>query len=139
MSPRRSRAAALSLAALSLVAAASGGSSQAAGSAEAAAAAKGSPSRLLVTASEFSYVLSRAKLPPGPALIELYNGGEDPHNLRIKRQGRKRVWRTPRLEPAEVGEVELRLRRGRRYVLWCSLPAHRERGMEAKLRARRRG
>jgi hypothetical protein len=133
----RPRAAALSLATLAF-AAASIGSSAAAGSAETGAEAKGSPTRMLVSASEFGDVHSRAKLPPGPALIELYNGGEDPHNLRIKRQGRKRVWRVPRLEPGGVGEVELRLRRGRRYVLWCSLPAHRERGMEAKLRARRR-
>jgi hypothetical protein len=121
------------------VAAASIGSSSAAGLGDAGAATTGSPSRMLVTANEFNYILSRTRLAPGPALIELYNGGEDPHNLRIKRQGRKRVWRIQRLEPGAVGEVELRLRRGRRYVLWCSLPTHRERGMEAKLRARRRG
>ncbi len=96
------------------------------------------PSRMLVTASEFRYVLSRATIAPGPALIEMYNRGEDPHNLRIKRLGRKRVWRIPRTEPGESGELELRLRRGRRYLLWCSLPAHRERGMDAELRARRK-
>jgi hypothetical protein len=101
------------------------------------AAAERTPSRLLVTASEWRYVLSRAKLRGGPAIIQLYNGGEDPHNLRIRRASGGAVRRIATLEPGEAGSVELRLGRGKRYRLWCSLPEHRDRGMKATLKVAR--
>lgn len=96
------------------------------------------PSRLLVNASEWTYVLSRAELPPGPSIVELYNRGEDPHDLTMKRNGGPRTWTVGETLPGEGGAIELRLRRGSRYRLWCTLPAHRERGMEAKLKVTRK-
>jgi hypothetical protein len=101
------------------------------------AAADRTPARLLVTASEWRYVLSQAKLPRGPAIIQLYNGGEDPHNLRIRRASGGAVRRIGKLNPGEAGSVELRLSRGKRYRLWCSLPQHRDRGMKATLKVAR--
>ena len=95
------------------------------------------PARLLVTASEWRYVLSQPKLPRGPAIIQLFNGGEDPHNLRIRRASGGAVRRIAMLEPGEAGSVELRLGRGKRYRLWCSLPEHRDRGMKATLKVAR--
>ena len=102
------------------------------------AAAERTPSRLLVTASEWRYVLSQGKLPGGPAIVQLYNGGEDPHNLRIRRASGGAVRRIGQLDPGEAGSVELRLGRGKRYRLWCSLPEHRDRGMRATLKVQRR-
>ena len=96
------------------------------------------PSRLLVNASEWTYVLSRAELPPGPSIVELYNRGEDAHDLTMKRNGGTRTWTVGETLPGEGGAIELRLRRGSRYRLWCTLPAHRERGMEAKLKVTRK-
>jgi hypothetical protein len=95
------------------------------------------PARLLVTASEWRYVLSQPKLPRGPAIIQLFNGGEDPHDLRIRRASGGAVRRVAKVGPSGTGAVELRLSRGRRYRLWCSPPQHRERGMKATLKVAR--
>ena len=96
------------------------------------------PERLLVTAREFSLSLSRTKLEPGDAIVELYDFGEDPHDLRIQRVGGPTVFAIPEILPGETGSVELRLRKRSRYRLWCSLPEHVERGMYASLRTSRR-
>ena len=60
--------------------------------------------RLFVSAKEFSLVLSRQALRPGSARIQLYNAGEDGHDLRLKRIGGTRTLsiRTPR-GPAACG------------------------------------
>ena len=96
------------------------------------------PERLLVTAREFSLSLSRTKLEAGPAIVELYDFGEDPHDLRIQRVGGPTVFAIPKVLPGETGRVDLRLRKRSRYRLWCSLPEHVERGMYASLRTSRR-
>jgi plastocyanin len=95
------------------------------------------PSRLLVTASEWNLVLSRAELDPGEAIVQLYNRGEDPHNLRIRRQAGGAVRRVAEQEPAATGQLEMRFKKGARYKLWCSLEGHEELGMKATLRVRR--
>lgn len=96
------------------------------------------PSRILVTASEWSILLSQPKLPAGPSLLEFRNRGEDPHDLRIRRLGGKRVRQLPEIGPGALTDLELRLRRGSSYRLWCSLDGHRELGMQAKLRVTRK-
>jgi hypothetical protein len=93
------------------------------------------PARLLVEAREFNLALSRGTVTAGPAIVQLANRGEDPHDLRLTRlrgRGRGRVASTP---PGEVGEWEGRLRRGR-YRLVCTLEGHRRLGMRAILRVR---
>jgi hypothetical protein len=102
------------------------------------AAAERTPSRLLVTASEWRFVLSKGKIRGGPAIVQLYNSGEDPHNLRIRRASGGAVRRIGQLDPGEAGSVQLRLGRGKRYRLWCSLPQHRDRGMKATLKVARK-
>ena len=96
------------------------------------------PARLLVTAEEWRLRLSRPKLRAGRAVIQLYNRGEDVHDLRMRRVGRGRVIGTPETAPGDVARLRTRLRRGRRYNLWCSIPGHREAGMEARLEVRKR-
>jgi len=96
------------------------------------------PNRMLVRATEYDLTLSRSEIGPGPALIQLYNGGEDAHNLQIRRQKGGPVHAVEELEPGETGSVELRLRKGVRYRLWCSLQNHRDLGMEAGLRVKRK-
>ena len=95
------------------------------------------PERLLVTAREFSLQLSRAKLSPGDGIAELYNFGEDPHDLWIQRVGGPTIYQVPETLPGETNRVEVRLRKRSRYRLWCSLPDHVERGMFASLRVGR--
>jgi plastocyanin len=86
---------------------------------------------------EFGFVLTKTKAGPGPAIIEYTNTGEDDHDLKMKRLGSKRVWELPRLAHGTSDRIEIDLKPDSRYVLWCSLPDHRERGMEATLRVRR--
>jgi hypothetical protein len=77
---------------------------------------------------------------PGPAELEYQNDGEDPHDLKIKRKGTRRVLSIAELAPQTVSpELDLRLKRGARYVMWCSTldGAHRLAGMEATMRVRR--
>lgn len=96
------------------------------------------PSRLLVNSMEWSYVLSRSELPPGPAIVDLYNRGEDPHDLMIRRIGGTAERSAGVTAPGQLATIEMKLRRGSRYELWCTLDEHRERGMEATLKVTRK-
>jgi hypothetical protein len=112
-----------------------------AGSAEAAAKPKpveDPPARLLVTAREWSLALSKQKIEPGPAIVQLYDFGEDPHDLAIQRVGGAKIFKIPEILPGDTGTLSLRLRKASRYRLWCSLPEHAERGMTASLRTARK-
>jgi hypothetical protein len=95
------------------------------------------PTRVLVRAQEFNLLLSRLRADPGSAVIQYYNDGEDSHDLVVQRASDPDAVAIPELPPGELGELALELRRRSRYVMWCSLPNHRELGMEATLRVRR--
>jgi plastocyanin len=96
------------------------------------------PTRLLVRGYEFDLLLSSLKVNPGDAIVQFANAGEDSHDLQIQRVGDSDQFAIGELPPGDVGEVALHLRRDSRYVMWCSLPNHRELGMEASLRVRRK-
>lgn len=72
----------------------------------------------------------------GPAILELANFGEDPHDLRLQRVGGRHIWGTPVAQPGEQHDLVATLPPGR-YVLWCSVADHRARGMRATLVVRR--
>ena len=95
-----------------------------------------SPARLQVSADEFSYTLSRPSLVAGPAIVELVNYGEDAHDLRFRRVGGTRTYVVGKTRPGGRAELEARLLPGR-FVLWCSLPDHRRRGMSGTFLVRR--
>jgi len=92
-------------------------------------------SRLFVNAKEFSLVLSQQTLRPGAVRIQLYNAGEDAHDLRLQRVGGKKALRIAETTPGHVTELEAMLRSGK-WKLWCSLPEHRKLGMRATLTVR---
>lgn len=96
------------------------------------------PSRLLVTAREYNLTLSQAKLGGGDAIVQLYDYGEDPHDLMLQRVGGERRFSLGVVLPGEVGELRLRLKRRSTYTLWCSFADHAARGMTATLRTKRR-
>ncbi len=101
-----------------------------------AAAAPRQPARVQVSADEFRLVLSRAKVPAGPAIVGLVNFGEDDHDLALRRQASgARTWRVRTVRPGEFRERQLRLAIGR-YQLWCTIADHRALGMRATLRVR---
>jgi uncharacterized cupredoxin-like copper-binding protein len=103
-------------------------------------AAAGQETKIGVRATEWDLTLTRVAVSPGDAEIEYQNSGEDPHDLRIRRRGSDRVRSVAELEPGGVDELDLRLKRDSRYVMWCSTldGEHRQLGMEAELRVKRR-
>jgi hypothetical protein len=92
------------------------------------------PGRLQVVAREFRYQLSRTQLRSGRwSIIELYNLGEDEHDLRLQRIGGRKVWGLPKVLPGQRKVFGAKLPVGR-YRLWCSLADHDARGMHAQLK-----
>jgi plastocyanin len=83
-------------------------------------------------AKEFSFGLSRSSVKAGPAVIELANFGQDPHDLRLQRVGSRHIAGTPVVAPGKRGELSVKLVRGR-YSFWCSVANHRRLGMRATL------
>lgn len=91
------------------------------------------PSRMQVTASEFDFVLSRAKLRQSRLIVQLVNLGEDPHDLALRRTAAgARTYLTPEVAPGEDRSISFRLYPGR-YELWCTIADHRALGMRATL------
>jgi hypothetical protein len=99
------------------------------------ASGRPAPARLQVSADEFSFAESRAQVRAGVVIIQLVNYGEDDHDLAVRGVGRSRVHRMGIVHPGGARDIELRLAPGR-YILWCTLPGHRARGMEAGLRVK---
>jgi plastocyanin len=97
------------------------------------------PTRVGVRGDEFSLVLSRTRVAPGPAVIQFQNSGEDPHDLKLQRMGGARELGTGELGPGEFASLpQIRLKRASSYRLWCSLENHVSYGMEATLKVKRR-
>jgi hypothetical protein len=98
------------------------------------------PARMLVTADEWMLIASRQSIRAGRVQVQLYNRGEDAHDIaarRVNRLGERvgRTWRIRETRPGELGEATWRLRSGK-YRLWCALSAHEAAGMRASLRVR---
>jgi hypothetical protein len=97
----------------------------------------GPPARLLATSLEISPTqlqlqLSRASLAAGATIVEQYNGGSDPHNLVLERQGTV-AFSYPSLDPGGDQRQTLNLTRGT-WTLYCSLLDHKALGMQATLK-----
>jgi plastocyanin len=89
-------------------------------------------SRVQVSAREFNFSLSRQTTRAGQTVLELVNFGEDPHDLRLRRVGGKRVYRVATTAPGKRSGLDFRTLPGR-YILWCSIGDHRRLGMSAVL------
>ena len=96
------------------------------------ASATVNPTRVQVSAKEFFFALSRRTVVAGPAIVELVNFGEDPHDLRMQRIGGGRLWKTPLVFPGAYYDLNATLVTGK-YRLWCSVANHRQLGMETVL------
>jgi uncharacterized cupredoxin-like copper-binding protein len=104
------------------------------------APANAAPARMLVTADEWMLLASRQRIAAGKLEIQLYNRGEDAHDLAARRVARDgelvgRTFRVRETRPGDLGEATWSLKSGK-YSLWCTLPGHRAAGMRATLRAR---
>jgi uncharacterized cupredoxin-like copper-binding protein len=88
---------------------------------------------MLVYAQEWSLWASRASLPHGRVIVQLWNRGQDAHDLRVRRLDRRgrMVGRGQALAVTESGaraQGSWRLTPGR-YELYCAMPGHFQRGM----------
>lgn len=104
----------------------------------AAAAAAPAPAHLLVYAQEWSLWPSRSSVPAGTVIVQLWNRGQDAHDLRIRRQNTRGQMFGPVLDgvritlSGQVSQAIWHLKAGR-YELYCSMPGHLKMGMHTRL------
>jgi plastocyanin len=92
--------------------------------------------RVQVSAKEFWFSLSRRTVVSGPVIVQLVNFGEDDHDLRVRRVGGTRTYKTPDLQPGAYFDLDLKLVPGR-YKFWCSIANHESLGMKTFLTVRK--
>lgn len=108
----------------------------------AAATTPKGPAHLLVYAQEWSLWPSTTKLPAGTIDVELWNRGEDAHDLRIRRLNSAGQMAGPidgavRVTPSgEISHAVWHLKPGH-YEVYCSLPGHLAMGMHTTITIRR--
>jgi plastocyanin len=96
------------------------------------------PAHLLVCAQEWSLWPSRTSVPAGTVIVELWNRGQDAHDLRIRRLSARghmigSVLDAVRITPSgHISQATWHLSSGR-YELYCSMPGHLQMGMHARL------
>lgn len=99
-------------------------------------AASRAPARMLVYAQEWSLWPSRNAVPAGRVTVQLWNRGQDAHDLRVRRVSHGRMIGAAQgvavTQSGALGSATWSLAPGR-YELYCSLPGHRMRGMHTTL------
>jgi hypothetical protein len=98
------------------------------------------PARMLVYAQEWSLYPSRGAIPAGRVVVQLWNRGQDAHDVRIRRLDRHghMIGRPQGVRVTQSGrlrEASWRLTPGR-YELYCSMPGHLRLGMHSRLLVR---
>jgi plastocyanin len=84
-----------------------------------------------VAASEFKFVLGGEPDGPGEYAFKLTNDGQTGHDLVVEGPG-VRDERTPVIDPGESADLDVDLQAGE-YTLYCSVPGHRDAGMETTI------
>ncbi len=97
------------------------------------------PAHMLVYAQEWSLWPSRTSLPSGRVVVQLWNRGQDAHDLHVRRVARGRMVGRAQAAPVTlsgaVTQASWALRSGL-YELYCSMPGHLARGMHVLVRVR---
>ncbi len=97
------------------------------------------PAHLLVYAQEWSLWPSRTSVPAGAVIVQLWNRGQDSHDLRIRKLDARGQMVGPilgavRITPSgQLSQSTWHLKAGR-YEICCSLPGHLMMGMHTRLR-----
>jgi hypothetical protein len=100
------------------------------------AAAVARPTAVGVGEREWRIALYRPWVPAGLVKFNVKNFGEDGHDFVVRNARGVTRARLPELGAGETASVTARLMRRGRYTVYCSLPGHRELGMQAVLRVR---
>lgn len=103
--------------------------------------ARPAPTNLLITASDgahWSLVPSRTRLPAGTIHVELWNDGQDVHDVEVQRVNAAGEMTGPILasvhptDPGDITHATWHLKVGR-YELYCSMPGHFAMGMHSEI------
>jgi plastocyanin len=86
---------------------------------------------IVVTGTEYKFELSRSKLAPGAYTFKLDNAGKQPHNLTVAGPQVSNE-ATPTIPGGKSATVDATLVAGT-YDLYCSVPGHKQLGMDVKL------
>jgi uncharacterized cupredoxin-like copper-binding protein len=89
------------------------------------------PRTITISGTEFAFAVSATELSPGSYVLELRNEGQLGHDLAIEGPGVDEE-KTPVIDPGATADLEVELESGD-YELWCTVPGHRDAGMEAEL------
>ena len=81
---------------------------------------------------EYSFTLSRTRVPAGKVILELVNHGQDEHNLNAALAEQAPAGSLPDTSAGAVRDQTVELRPGS-YTLFCSLSGHASKGMKATL------
>jgi plastocyanin len=93
------------------------------------------PAHVQVTATEYHLALSQTEVPAGEVIVNFVNDGQDEHNLHTAESAAAGAESSSLFEAAKSGahpELAINMHAGT-YTLFCSLPGHRAKGMEATL------
>jgi hypothetical protein len=98
------------------------------------------PARMLVYAQEWSLTPSRPSVPAGRVTVQLWNRGEDAHDLRIRRLNSAgamvgRIQGVALTQSGGLHQATWKLGHGT-YEMYCSLPGHLMRGMHVRIKVR---
>jgi uncharacterized cupredoxin-like copper-binding protein len=97
------------------------------------------PARLLVYAQEWSLWPSRPSVRAGKVIVQLWNRGQDAHDLRIRRLSHGAMTGTTQgdavTQSGKVSQASWHLAPGT-YELYCSMPNHLKRGMHTRITVR---
>jgi len=103
------------------------------------AASQRAPAHLLVYAQEWSLWPSRGSVPAGTVIVQLWNRGQDAHDLRIRRLSHGamvgRAQSDAITQSGKVSQASWHLSPGT-YELYCSMPGHLKRGMHTRITVR---
>jgi uncharacterized cupredoxin-like copper-binding protein len=95
-----------------------------------ATAATAAPTMVKVSETEFKIKLPKTSVPAGSYAFDVQNDGQAPHDLVVKGAGVDE--RTKTLNAGESATLKVDLEPGT-YELYCSLPGHKQAGMDLKL------
>ena len=118
-------------AALALGATACGGSSGGGSSSAGSGGGDGSGAPIDATLKDFSITLSKAHVAPGTYTFHVFNNGPSSHNLTVDGPGVS-AQGTPTFPAGGTETLTVTLRAGS-YDIYCSVPGHKQAGMDAKL------
>ncbi len=97
------------------------------------------PARLLVYAQEWSLWPSRPSVASGKVIVQLWNRGEDAHDLRIRKLSHGamtgRTQGDAITQSGKVSQATWHLAPGN-YELYCSMPGHLKKGMHTRITVR---